>query len=132
MIDPEMLPAVAGQTPLRDARILAALGHALALTGLFTYGLGCLLGPLLMWASYKDAMPFVGDHAREAINFNITMLLVCAVLAMPMLIIFGAGLLFAPLILLVVLAWVVLTLFATLKAAAGMVYRYPFALRLIG
>jgi uncharacterized Tic20 family protein len=132
MIDPEMLPAAAGQTPLRDARILAALGHALALTGLFTYGLGCLLGPLLMWASYKDAMPSVGDHAREAINFNITMLLVCAVLAMPMLIIFGAALLFAPLILLVVLAWVVLTLFATLKAAAGMVYRYPFALRLIG
>ncbi len=132
MLDPEILPAVAGQTPSRDARILAALGHALALTGVFTYGLGCLLGPLLMWAAYKDTLPFVGAHAKEALNFNLTFLLACAALLGVLMVTLGLGvLLVGPLAAIVVLAWLVLTVVAAAKAGQAEDYRYPFALRLI-
>ncbi|PZP63439.1 MAG: DUF4870 domain-containing protein [Pseudoxanthomonas spadix] len=128
--DDSGLASIAG-TPGKEARVLAALGHAIAFSGLFTWGVGSLLGPLLVWAAYRDVMPFVGGHAREALNFNLTVLLVCAVLAVPALVIFGAGLLFVPLILIVVFCWLILTFFAMLKAGLGLAYRYPFALRLI-
>ena len=77
-------------------------------------------------------MSFAGDQAKEALNFNITLLIAGVVLFVLTLITFGIGaLLTVPLGLLLGIAWLVLTIVATMKANEGVAYRYPFTLRLI-
>ena len=95
-------------------------------------GIGCVLGPLIIWQLKKDTMPFVTDQAKEALNFNITVALAMLVLVLLGVGTFGLGfLLTAPLMLIVGLAALVLVVIAAIKANAGDAYRYPFALRLV-
>ena len=51
-------------------------GHLSALTGIVTGGLGNFLGPLIVWQMKKDSLPFAAEQAKEALNFNITLLIV--------------------------------------------------------
>jgi uncharacterized Tic20 family protein len=77
-------------------------------------------------------MPFAGEQAREALNFNITALIVAAALWLFSLITLGLGLLITlPLFFVLFCVWFVLTIVAAVKAQAGESYRYPFALRLV-
>ena len=116
----------------REDRQWALFGHLSALTGLFTGGVGNIVGPLVIWLVKKDSMPFASDQAKEALNFNITLLIVGVILFLITLVTFGIGVIVtAPLGLLVFIAWLVLTIIAAVKANDGIAYRYPFALRLV-
>jgi uncharacterized Tic20 family protein len=110
----------------RDARKWAMACHITALVGLLGNGIGFLLGPLLVWMIKKEDHPFVDEQGKEAVNFQITMLLL-SILA-GLLIFLVIGLLLLPL---VIVLDVVLTIIAAIKANEGEHYRYPFALRLI-
>jgi len=126
---PEVAPAV---TP-RDAdeRMWAMFGHLAAFTAFIT-GLGCVLGPLIVWLVKRETMPFAGDQAKEALNFNITAIIVAAALWVVTIGTFFIGaLLTVPIGLLLFVAWFVLTIVAAIKANEGVAYRYPFALRLV-
>jgi uncharacterized Tic20 family protein len=115
-----------------EERQWGLFGHLAALTGLFTGGIGNIVGPLVIWLIKKDTMPFAADQAREALNFNITLLLVGVVLFLITLVTFGLGaVLTMPLGLLIGIAWLVLTIVGAMKANDGVAYRYPFALRLV-
>lgn len=89
-------------------------------------GLGCIIGPLIIWLVKKDSMPFVDDQAKEALNFNITVAIAALVCGLLMFILVGIVLL--PLL---AIAWVVFVIIASIKANEGVRYRYPFTLRLI-
>lgn len=104
----------------------AMLCHMLALTGLVTGGTGTLLGPLIMWLVKKDSSPFVDAHGKEAVNFQISMLIYCLV-CIPLacfiigyvgLVVFGLMSLIMPII-------------AGLAANEGKTYSYPITIRLI-
>jgi uncharacterized Tic20 family protein len=116
--------------PSHDERQWALFAHLSALLGgLLTstfLGLGCLLGPLIIWLVKKDTMPFVDDQAKEALNFNITVAIAAMVCGVLMFVLIGFVLL--PLL---GLAWLVFTIIAAIKANEGERYRYPFTLRLI-
>ncbi|MFL6586767.1 MAG: DUF4870 domain-containing protein [Luteimonas sp.] len=115
-----------------EERQWGLFGHLAALTGLFTGGIGNIVGPLVIWLIKKDTMPFAADQAREALNFNITLLLVGVVLFLITLVTFGLGaVLTMPIGLLLGIAWLVLTVLGAMKANDGVAYRYPFALRLV-
>jgi uncharacterized protein len=115
-----------------EERQWGLFGHLSALTGLFTGGIGNIVGPLVIWLIKKDTMPFAADQAREALNFNITLLLVTVVLFLITLVTFGLGaVLTMPIGLLLGIAWLVLTVLGAMKANDGVAYRYPFALRLV-
>ncbi len=110
----------------RDARKWAMLCHIVALVGLLGNGIGFVLGPLLIWMIKKEDHPFVDEQGKEAVNFQITMMLlaiVCGLLAF-----FVIGLLLLPIVLIVA---VVFSVVGAVKANEGEHYRYPFALRLI-
>lgn len=95
-------------------------------------GIGCVLGPLIVWQLKKDTMPFVTDQAKEALNFNITVALALLVLVLLGVGSFGAGFMVtAPLVLILGLAALVFAVMAAMKANEGVAYRYPFALRLV-
>ncbi len=81
---------------------------------------------LIVWLLKKDDSAFIGTQAREALNFQITVVIaymVAGVLAWIL-----VGLLFFPII------WVgnlVLCLVAAINVSKGENYQYPLALRLI-
>jgi uncharacterized Tic20 family protein len=119
-------------TPSAEERQWALFGHLSSLAGLFTGGIGNILGPLIIWLVKKDTLPFAGDQAKEALNFNITLLIIGVVLVLVTIVTFGIGaLLTVPLGILLGLAWLVLTVIAAMKANEGVAYRYPFTLRLV-
>ena len=122
--------------PTHEERQWALFAHLSALlggllTGAFA-GLGCFIGPLVIWLLKKDTLPFVDDQAKEALNFNITLAIVGVVLLLLTLVTLGIGaVLTLPLGILIGIAWLVFTIIAAIKANEGVRYRYPFTLRLI-
>jgi uncharacterized Tic20 family protein len=104
-----------------DDKNMAMLAHLLSiLTG--------LLSGLIIWLLNKDKpeKAFVVDHAKEALNFQITLFVAYCACWVLSLILIG--------ILMFVIVWIasiVLCIIAGLAAGKGERYRYPFALRLI-
>ena len=120
MSDFENAAAPSG-TASQEDRTLAMLTH---LSGII---LGFIV-PLVIWLVNKDKSDkgWLNDQAKEALNFQITILI--GYIAGTVLTIILIG----PLISLA--AWVVSVIFSIvggLKANEGVAYRYPFAIRLI-
>lgn len=120
--DPSV-PAAA--PPTQDERTWGMLAHLAALTGV-VIPFGNVIAPLVIWLVKRDSSAFIADQAKEALNFNITVLIGAAISFVLMLVFIGFLLLFA-----LGIAWLVLTIVAGLKANEGVMYRYPFALRLV-
>ncbi len=117
--------------PVGDERTWAMLGHLSALSAFFTF-VGCVIGPLVIWLVKRDTLSFAGDQAKEALNFNITVLLAGLGLWVITLVTFGIGLLITiPLGFVLFLGWLVFTIVATINASNGVRYRYPITLRLV-
>lgn len=121
-----------GDAPVpAEQRTWGMLCHVAAFSAFFT-GLGAILGPLIVWLIKRDEMPFVNDQGREAVNFNLTLLLVAIVLILFSVLTFGIGAIPAiPVAALVGLFWLIVTIVAAVKANDGEYYRYPLSLRLI-
>lgn len=100
--------------------------HLIALCGLLGNGIGFLIGPLVLWLVKRGDSPFIDDHGKEAVNFQITMLiymvvsgvLVIALIGILGLIVFGLMMIIMPII-------------AGLKANEGQYFRYPMTIRFI-
>ena len=123
-------PPPSGGSPGAEERQWAMFAHLSAIVAAVV-GLS-FLGPLIIWLVKKDTMPFVDDQGKEALNFNITVLIVFAILWILTFITFGIGILLTgPLMFIVGLAALVLVIIAGIKANEGVAYRYPFALRLV-
>lgn len=110
---------------------LSALLGGLVTAG-WAGGVGCFLGPLVIWLMKRETMPFVGDQAKEALNFNITVAAIMLILFLVGIFTFGIGfLLTLPLMAIVGLVALVFIIIAAIKANDGVAYRYPFAIRLV-
>lgn len=118
--------------PSQEERQWALFAHLSSLSGIFTGGVGNIVGPLVIWLLKRETMPFVNDQGKEALNFNITLLIAGVALLLLTMVTFGFGvILTAPAGVILGIAWLVLTIMATIKANNGESYRYPFTLRLI-
>ena len=134
ILPPTPPPPQAG--PSADEKQWAMLAHLSALIGglltAWSGGWGVFIGPLVVWLLKKEAMPFVDDQGKEALNFSISVALVCVGLLFFSLITFGVGLIIAiPAWIVLCIAWMISTVVAALKASEGVSYRYPLSLRLI-
>jgi uncharacterized protein len=109
----------ASSSASQDDKTMALLAHLL---GIFTG----FIGALIIWLVKKDQSPFVERHAREALNFQITMAI--AFLACGILFIVLIGIFLLPIVGILDLVFCIL---ATVAASKGQEYRYPFALRLV-
>ena len=113
-------------SPTENERTWGMLAHLSALAGVVIWLLGCVLGPLVVWLARRDQSEFVAAHAREALNFNITVVL-AAVICLALMVVFVGFILGTALF----IGWLVLTLIAAIRASEGELYRYPFSLRLV-
>lgn len=102
-----------------------ALAHLSTLAGFFI-PFGNVLGPLAVYLSKKDEMPFVGDQAREALNFAITKMIALLV-CIPLMFVVVGFVLFP----MVLLGWIVFTVLGAIAANKGETYRYPLSIRLV-
>ncbi len=114
-----------------DARQWAMFAHLSALLAAFLAL--AFLGPLIVWLVKKDAHPFIADQAREALNFNLSMLLygVIGFAITFVLAFFVVGFLLVPLLIAGGVAWLVLVVVAGVKANEGVAFRYPLTIRFV-
>ena len=110
----------------KDARMWATFCHLAALVGYITGGLGLVVGPLIIWLIKKEDFPFVNEHGKEAVNFQISMTIYAAVSFLLCLVFIGFLLLPA-----VGIVDLVLLIIAAIKANNGEHYRYPLTIRFI-
>ncbi|MGI9474951.1 MAG: DUF4870 domain-containing protein [Rubripirellula sp.] len=114
-------------SPTQDDRNMAMLAHLSGCAGILAGGLIGFLGPLVIYLLKKDSSPYVETQAKEALNFQITLLLIT--IASGVLVAFTCGMLF-PLLFAPMILQIVFGIIATLAVRDGDHYRYPFNLRL--
>jgi uncharacterized protein len=90
----------------------------------------CLVGgfvaPLIIWLVFKGRGPFLEHHAKEALNFQITVAIALVASFVLMFLLVGFVLI------LVLLPWMlIMPILAAVKANNGEWFRYPLTLRLV-
>lgn len=113
----------------------AMFAHLSALVAIWMGGMG-FLGPLIVWLIKKDEMRFVDDQGKEALNFQLNILLLkfaVLVIGIPLSIVtFGLGFaLLIPLLAGLVVLDIVLAIVAAIDVNGGGTYRYPYIIRLV-
>ncbi|MEO0483331.1 MAG: DUF4870 domain-containing protein [Planctomycetota bacterium] len=84
---------------------------------------------LIMWLSRKADHPFIDDHGREAMNFQISLIIIYVLLVVVTLLTCGVGIV---LIFALGILNVVALILAAIAANKGQIYRYPVCIRMIG
>ena len=102
-----------------DAKTMAMLCHLLAIfTG--------WIAPLIIWLVKKNESKFVDQQGKEALNFELTVLIGVVVGIVTSFICVGVFILLA-----VQVLNIVFNILATIAVNKGQPYRYPFAIRFI-
>ena len=101
-----------------QSNTLAMLCH---LSGLFGF-----LGPLIIWLIKKDNDPVVDREGKEALNFQISIMIYSFVSFILLFVVIGGFLM--PI---VYLAWLILTVVGAIKANQSGSFTYPLTIRLI-
>ena len=119
---------IANEEISKDARMWAMFCHLGGLAGLIPIApaFGSIIAPLIIWQIKKDEFPFVDEHGKEAVNFQISILLY-SIICIPFCFI-CIGFIFLAVIGIID---IVCLLIATIKANNGEHYRYPICIRFI-
>ena len=108
-----------GPAATQDDKTMAMLSHL----GGILFG---FLPPLIIWLVKKDQSPFVEDQSKEALNFQITLLIGYVIGGATTMVCIGFVIL--PVVWLVGLIFGIL---GSMAAYKGEAYRYPFNIRLV-
>lgn len=115
-----------------DSRLWAIGAHASAIAGGFLGGIPAFVGPLIVWLARKNDDPFAAAHGRDALNFNLSVLLYGFVLVLFSIVTFGLGAILAvPIFLIFPIAWLVLSILGAVKAANDEPFRYPLTINFV-
>ncbi|MGR8919802.1 MAG: DUF4870 domain-containing protein, partial [Gammaproteobacteria bacterium] len=118
---PAELDPVAGQ----QVRNTAMFCHLAGLLG-YVVPFGNVAGPLALWLMNRERHPYINEQGREALNFQLS-ILVYLLLAFS-LVLALVGLVLLPVVILLQLT---MTLLAAYRSAQGEAFRYPLTLRFI-
>ena len=105
--------------PTQDDKTLAILTH---LSGTFF----SIIVPLIVWLTAKDTKPWLSEQAKEALNFQITVLIGYIVSSALMLVLIG----FFTFLIVWALS-IILSIVAAVRVSQGETYHYPLTIRLI-
>lgn len=99
--------------------------HLAALSG-FIIPMGWIVGPLILWLMKKQEHPFIDACGKEAVNFQITVVIAFVISFILCFVIIGFILL--PIVAIGSLIFVIM---ASVKASDGEEYQYPLSIRWI-
>ena len=105
-------------TPTSDEKTMAILSHILCIVAGF-------LAPLIIYLVKKDS-PYITAHAKESLNFQLTMIIASIISWILVFVVIGIFLL-----ILVWLANLVLIIIATIRASENKLYKYPFSIKFL-
>lgn len=88
-------------------------------------GVGIIL-PLIVYLWKKTEAPLVTEHAKEALNFHLS-LFIYSIACIPLCFVFIGF----PLLILLGLGGFILGIMGTIKASDNVFYRYPMTIRMI-
>ena len=108
-----------GTTITENERLLAILSHVLTFVAGF-------VAPLIIYLVKKDESAYVTEHAKESLNFQITLFVLYLVGFLTFIFLIGILIL-----VLVGILHLVVVIVATIKAADNKFYRYPLNIRFI-
>lgn len=109
----------------------AMLTHLSPLAG-YIVPFGNIIAPLVLWLIKRDQSPFIERIGREALNFQITVMLAVLLLIGATIVTLGiGGIITIPLIGLIALADLIMIIVAAIEANKGNEYRFPICLRLV-
>jgi uncharacterized Tic20 family protein len=110
----------------KDARMWAMFCHLGGLAGLIpvTPIFGSIIAPLIIWQIKKEEFGFVDEHGKEAVNFQISILIYALAAGILCFLCVGFVLLAA-----VYTFDLVFILIAAVKSNNGEHYRYPLTIR---
>lgn len=122
-------------TPSLNDRQWAAGAHAaallLALLTSWAAGIAGAVAAFVVWMLVRDRSAFAAEHAREALNFNISMFIYAAISLVLVVFTLGIGIIVAlPVWIVLGLMWLICSLIAAFKAYDGHTYRYPVTIRM--
>jgi len=112
----------------KDACMWAMFCHLVGLAALLPIIplFGGAIGALIIWQVKKDEFPFVDEQGKEALNFQISILIYTIVAALTLCVF--VGVLLVPAVLIFDIVFVII---AAIKANNGFHYRYPLCIRFI-
>ncbi len=106
-------------SPSNDDKNIATVTHLGGTVFLF-------IPAFVVWFLKKDDSAYVADQSKEALNFQITILI--ALFIAQLLVWLLIGVILLPLVWLINIVFCII---ATISTSKGETYRYPFCLRLI-
>jgi len=104
--------------PTNDEKTFGMLCH---LTGLIS-----IIGPIIVWLLKKDESAFVDANGKQAINFQLSIIIYT--IGSLFLMIIGIG--FILLIAIGIFTFIMVVI-ASVKAANGVIFQYPITLQLL-
>ena len=107
-----------------DERMWAMFCHQGTLVTWFPFA--NIILPLTIWMVKKETSSLVNDQGKEALNFQITILIGYAICIPLVLVLIGI-----PAMAALFLYHVIFSIVAAIKANEGRAYRYPYTLRLV-
>jgi len=111
----------------KEARTWAMFCHLTGLCGFILPFVGNIVGPLIIWQLKKGEEPFVDQHGKEALNFQLSM----TIYALVSTVLIAAFCIGAFLLAAVVIVDLVFLLIAGVKANNGLHYQYPLTIRFV-
>lgn len=120
-----------------ESRAWAIGAHLSALAGVLLGGVMAFVGPLVVWLLRRDARDaFATEHAREALNFNLSVIIYAVaftvVSVVAVIVTLGLALLVVlPALAVAFIGYLVVTVRAAMAAAVRAPYRYPLTLPLV-
>ena len=112
--------------PDDDATLWAMLAHLLTLTSFIGVPLASFLAPLLVLLVKGKEHEFIDYHARESLNFQISVFINILIAALLSVILIGI-----PILLALIIMDVVCTIKAGIAARNGDYYEYPWTYRFL-
>jgi len=105
-------------TPTSDEKTMAILSHILCIVAGF-------LAPLIIYLVKKDS-PYIVAHAKESLNFQLTLIIAYIISFILVFVLIGILLIW-----LIALANLVFVIIATIRASENKLYKYPFSIKFV-
>lgn len=110
---------------IQDERMWGMFCHLSALAG-YIIPMGSIIGPLVIWSIKKQEYPFVDEQGKEALNFNISMIIYILISVILIVVVIGILMLIA-----LAIFQLIMIIIAGVKANNGESFRYPLSIKFI-
>ncbi|MBO3097763.1 DUF4870 domain-containing protein [Gelidibacter pelagius] len=111
---------------MREDRTLIIITHLSQLITLVT-GFGSLIIPLILWLTQKEKVYQMDSHGKNIINFQLSLIVYC-IICVPLILLFGLGLLGLAVLGLIAIMFPVIN---AIKASNGETPKYPLSFNFV-